>query len=235
MFRNFSQEDLDAVRAFLKNEDPIWEGNSNHLLSFKYHFNVDKLSRAELEELEETKYFKEIYQNGIRLAFYNFLNLCIKFCFRESTSGDFCDITCQVDGQDDIPDKIFEILSCFDQFPIMCQVDFFFFCHSKARLVFLILNDYIRIFHNFMNQLRAYDLIYPSRNTSYDTDIRYLKDFSDVDKFVDNFKNLNAESILNKHISSRMNSEWNQSGLAMGRIFAVKLYLSSHSVNYRQK
>lgn len=82
-------------------------------------------------------------------------------------------------------------------------------------------------------KFRAFDLVYPSRNTSYDTDISYLKDFADVDTFVNNFKNLDPEAILNKHISSRMNSEWNQSGLSMGRIFALKIYLSSHTVNYR--
>ena len=85
------------------------------------------------------------------------------------------------------------------------------------------------------NDLRDFDLVYPSRNTSYDTNISYLKNFADVDTFVDNFKNLNSESILNKHISTRMNSEWNQSGLSMGRIFAMKIYLSSHGVNYRTK
>ena len=26
MFRHFLKEDLDAVRNFLKSEDPIWEG-----------------------------------------------------------------------------------------------------------------------------------------------------------------------------------------------------------------
>ena len=26
MFRRFLDEDLDAVRSFLKSEDPIWEG-----------------------------------------------------------------------------------------------------------------------------------------------------------------------------------------------------------------
>ena len=78
-------------------------------------------------------------------------------------------------------------------------------------------------------------MVYPSRNTSYDTDISYLKNFADVDTFVDNFKNLDPETILNKHISSRMNSEWNQSGLSMGRIFAIEVYLSSHGVNYRVK
>ena len=84
-------------------------------------------------------------------------------------------------------------------------------------------------------KFRAFDLVYPSRNTSYDTDISYLKDFADVDTFVDNFKNLDPEAILNKHISSRMNSEWNQSGLSMGRIFAFKIYLASNNVNYRTK
>ena len=84
-------------------------------------------------------------------------------------------------------------------------------------------------------KFRAFDLVYPSRNTSYDTDISYLKDFADVDTFVDNFKNLDPEVILNKHISSRMNSEWNRSGLSMGRIFAFKLYLVSNNVHYRTK
>ena len=84
-------------------------------------------------------------------------------------------------------------------------------------------------------KLRAFDLVYPSRNTSYDTDISYLKDFADVDTFIDNFKNLDPEAILNKHISSRMNNEWNRSGLSMGRIFAFKIYLTSNGVNYRTK
>ena len=26
MYRRFLEEDLDAVRSYLKNEDPIWEG-----------------------------------------------------------------------------------------------------------------------------------------------------------------------------------------------------------------
>ena len=26
MFRHFLKEDLDAVRSFLKQEDPVWEG-----------------------------------------------------------------------------------------------------------------------------------------------------------------------------------------------------------------
>ena len=29
---------------------------------------------------------------------------------RESHTGTFCEITCQVNGQNDIPDKLFEIL-----------------------------------------------------------------------------------------------------------------------------
>ena len=36
---------------------------------------TDKLTDSELAELEETKYFKEIYQNGLRLVlFQNILN-----------------------------------------------------------------------------------------------------------------------------------------------------------------
>ena len=84
-----------------------------------------------------------------------------------------------------------------------------------------------------MRKFRAFDLVYPSRNTSYDTNISYLKNFADVDTFVDNFKNLEPEVILNKHISARMNSEWNRSGLSMGRIFAFKIFLTSNAVSYR--
>lgn len=33
MFRHFLKEDLDEVRSFLKNEDPIWEGMLKWLFS----------------------------------------------------------------------------------------------------------------------------------------------------------------------------------------------------------
>ena len=38
MFRHFLKEDLDAVRSFLKNEDPIWEG----MTKLRFNFNMRK-------------------------------------------------------------------------------------------------------------------------------------------------------------------------------------------------
>ena len=110
----------------------------------------------------------------------------------------------------------------------------------KSTFSFSVIQKLGKFTGNYMKsglnkKFRAFDLVYPSRNTSYDTDISYLRNFADVDTFVDNFKNLEPAAILDKHISSRMNSEWNRSGLSMGRIFAFKIYLVSHNVNYRTK
>ena len=59
--------------------------------------------------------------------------LCIK-SFRESKKGFFMEVTCQVKGHNDVEEKVEEILTCFDQFPIEVHTDFWFFCHSKTRL-----------------------------------------------------------------------------------------------------
>ena len=88
---------------------------------------------------------------------------------RESPKGFFLEITFQVTGHQDIPAKIEQILHCFDQLPIEVHTDFWFFCHSKTRDI---------------------SLVYPTKNTSYETSISFLRNFEDIDLYVANFHHL---------------------------------------------
>ena len=76
--------------------------------------------------------------------------------------------------------------------------------------------------------LREPDLIWPSKNTSYETDRVLLRNFDHIDEFVDEFRQLNPENILNRHMATRLFNGENTSGLSMGRIFAFRLYLESY-------
>ena len=76
--------------------------------------------------------------------------------------------------------------------------------------------------------LRDPDLIWPSKNTSYETDRVLLRNFDHIDEFVDEFRQLNPENILNRHMATRLFNGENTSGLSMGRIFAFRLYLESY-------
>lgn len=72
------------------------------------------------------------------------------------------------------------------------------------------------------------DLIWPSKNTSYETDRVLLRNFDHIDEFVDEFRQLDPENILNRHMATRLFNGENTSGLSMGRIFAFRLYLESY-------
>lgn len=121
------------------------------------------------------------------------------------------DVTCQVKGFNDVYTKVQEILECFSLFPMEVHTDFWFFCHSKTR---------------------EFDLVYPAKNTAYEVEKNYLRNFDDADDYALNFKHLDPEHILDRHIVTRMNDKWNESGLSMGRIFAVKMYLTCFDVDY---
>ena len=70
-------------------------------------------------------------------------------------------------------------------------------------------------------------MIWPSKNTSYETDRVLLRNFDHVEEFVDEFRQLDPENILNRHMATRLFNGENTSGLSMGRIFAFRLYLES--------
>ena len=140
------------------------------------------------------------------------LRLNFIFLFRTYKNKAFMvDITCQVKHFNDIHNKVQEILECFTEFPIEVHTDFWFFCHSKTR---------------------EYDLVYPAKNTAYEVEKSFLKNFDDVDDYALNFKHIDPEHILDRHIVARMNNQWNESGLSMGRIFAIKMFVTSFGVDY---
>ena len=71
-------------------------------------------------------------------------------------------------------------------------------------------------------------MIWPSKHTSYETERVLLRNFNHVDEFVDEFRHLEPENILNRHMATRLFNGENTSGLSMGRIFAFRLYIESY-------
>lgn len=70
-------------------------------------------------------------------------------------------------------------------------------------------------------------MIFPSKNTAYETDRVLLRKFEHIDEFADEFRHLDPETVLNRHMATRLFNGENTSGLSMGRIFAFRLYLES--------
>ena len=56
-----------------------------------------------------------------------------------------------------------------------------------------------------------------------------MRTFDHIDEFIMNFHHLDPETILNEHMATRINDGENGSGLSMGKIFAFKIYVTSHN------
>ena len=71
------------------------------------------------------------------------------------------------------------------------------------------------------------EICYPSKPTAYPVDISFIEKNADIDRFSDQFKFVDHELLLNRHIETRMNGVY-ESGLSIGRIFGLRMFIESH-------
>ena len=70
----------------------------------------------------------------------------------------------------------------------------------------------------------APEICYPSAGTAYPTNRKILEYDSDIDELASEFKWIDTEKLLDQHMVIRMD-EWNESGLSIGRVFAMKMFI----------
>ena len=71
------------------------------------------------------------------------------------------------------------------------------------------------------------EICYPSAGTAYPTKKSFLRNDNDIEEFVNNFGSIDHEVLLDEHIAIRMAQSGVQSGLNIGRIFGLKLFIES--------
>lgn len=71
------------------------------------------------------------------------------------------------------------------------------------------------------------EICYPSVGTAYPTKKSFLRNDNDIEEFVEHFGFIDHEVLLDEHIAIRMAQSGVQSGLNIGRIFGLKLFIES--------
>ena len=71
------------------------------------------------------------------------------------------------------------------------------------------------------------EICYPSKPTAYPCEISYIEKDQDIEDFVENFELIDHELLLENHIDTRMNGMY-ESGLRIGRIFGMRIFVESH-------
>ena len=93
--------------------------------------SLEILDETEFNRVKEQKYFAEIAKNGLRQVHLEIA--CSDLCSRLGKHEFSCDITCQVEGMDDMTAKLKTIMNSITQLPITAKCDFFFWAHSLTR------------------------------------------------------------------------------------------------------
>lgn len=57
--------------------------------------------------------------------------------------------------------------------------------------------------------------------------INFIEKNKDIDDFADQFTAIDHELLLDRHIETRMNGVY-ESGLSIGRIFGLRMFVESH-------
>ena len=71
------------------------------------------------------------------------------------------------------------------------------------------------------------EICYPSAGTAYPTKRTFLRHDDDLEEFVEQFGYIDHEVLLDEHIAVRMEQSGVQSGLNIGRIFGLRLFIES--------
>ena len=121
----------------LMRQNSFWKKNRrtgrvvNLIADSDINLSLDILDESEFKRVKEQKYFEEIAKNGLRQG--KVLVIRNNSCNRLGKHEFSCDITCQVEGMDDMAAKLKTIMNCITQLPITAKCDFFFWAHSLTR------------------------------------------------------------------------------------------------------